>query len=114
MKRFHKSALVLFLSFINFSVCTQSFSPEMMKKMDPPLRRYLQSNVIVPAQFSGTCHAKISQKEKAQINDIGIQLRTVTGNLFTASGSREQIIKLSTKKWIKKLQLSKKVHLLEE
>ncbi len=106
---FFSSLALLFCSF-----CTSSLSSRSVRIMDPPLRQFVESDTVAAASFSGICFHEITAQEKEQMHRLGIEVRTVTKNMFTASGTREQIIQLSHKSWVKKLQLSKKVRLLRE
>lgn len=114
MRWFQKTIILFFLFLLFFSACTHTLSSTSLKKMDPQLRQRIQSDLHTPIRFSGIAYSRITIHEKNQMIQLGIDVRTVINDLFTASGTREQIIRLSHKKWIKKLQLAKKVRLLEE
>ncbi len=81
-----------------------------MEKVDPALRQKInyaeKENPSEQIEFLGRCTNNIDDKIKKNIEGKGINIQTVAGDIFTASGTAAQIKSLAGMDIIKNLELS--------
>ncbi|MDZ7766502.1 MAG: hypothetical protein U5K00_19105 [Melioribacteraceae bacterium] len=84
------------------------------EKLDHGLRMELEKNGAVESsekiQFLGKCNEEISEETKTMIEQTGVKVGTVTKDIFTASGTLDQIVDLAKLDFIKYLEKSKELY----
>ncbi len=97
------------LCFLINSGCSQS-KFENSDKFDAPLKQRLQqiNNETLNRRinFIGNCETEINNKMVADIESMGIIISSKIGSIFTASGTKNSILKIAELKFIKYLELS--------
>ncbi|MHC1737257.1 MAG: hypothetical protein AB9882_04540 [Ignavibacteriaceae bacterium] len=101
-----------FLLFLLFGLVIMNCSSTqyVFEKMDSPLimkineLEKINSNVVI--SFLGKTNMNIDDGMKLELENTGIVIETVVGDIFTAKGDRLQIAELSRKDCIEKLELS--------
>lgn len=110
---FLSAVLVLGGASIFLTACAASaeYSPE---KMDSPLNqkiRSLDENSETSIQFTGKTNDSINDQMKEELQDTGINIETVAGNIFTANGTISSIKKASLLDFVVYLELVKKLEI---
>jgi hypothetical protein len=99
-----------------FIGCSQSKETP-KDKIDPALFEAIakldeiKSKEII--DFIGTCNSEITSTIKDDIETAGINIHTISKNIFTASGNYKSILKIENKDYIKWLELPQKLHPLK-
>ncbi len=109
---FLSAILVLGGASIFLTACAASaeYAPE---KMDSPLNQKIRSldneNSETSIQFTGKTNGVINEQMKKELQDTGIIIETVAGDIFTASGTTSSIKKVSLLDFVVYLELVKKL-----
>lgn len=112
--------LIIFLSaivvlggvsiFLTACAASSEYSPE---KMDSPLNQKIRSldneNSETSIQFTGKTNGAINEQMKKELQDTGIIIETVAGDIFTANGTTSSIKKVSLLDFVVYLELVKKL-----
>ncbi|MCK6621109.1 MAG: hypothetical protein HUU32_11975 [Calditrichaceae bacterium] len=102
-----KPALLFVLMF--FLACASSRSDK-SEKLDAPLRLKVEtaekSASEEPIQVLGKCSQPISEEMRSQLEASGATIHTVTGDIFTATGTARQIRELARHDYVIQLALS--------
>lgn len=81
-----------------------------MTKLDAPLTQKLADveagDAATPVRFLGKCTQPIDDAMRAALSQAGITLNSVTGDIFTASGTAAQIKAAAKLDFVTQLQLS--------
>ena len=83
--------------------CSQSQS-ESENKMDSPLKQKLTAldseNQNESVKIFGKCSEEISEKMKMSLEENGLDVESTIGDIFTASGTADQIRTISNLKFV--------------
>lgn len=82
-------------------------------KIDGRLAQQMEKENRADIPFIGECSRNIDDGLKSRMEQTGIIIESIIGDIFTARGTRESILKLARIPEVKKLQAPKKYHLLE-
>lgn len=97
---------------LNGCAASAEYSPE---KMDSPLNQKIRSmddeNSDMSIQFTGKAKDVVNEQMKKELQDAGINIETVAGDIFTANGTAGSIKKASLLDFIVYLELAKKLDL---
>lgn len=89
-----------------------SASRQIDAKLDAPLRKELSAREEgdrgEPIRVIGKCQRAIDAEIRRAVEKTGVSVETVTGDIFTASGSPEQVRTLAQLEIVTHLQLSVK------
>ena len=103
--------IVLLLLFSIVGGCSQALS-EGENKMDSPLMQKITSlekeNQNESFKIFGKCSEEITEKFKMTIEETGLEVESTIGDIFTASGTTDQIRKTAKLKFVTQLSLSTK------
>lgn len=76
-----------------------TMNDDYQNKLDPSLRMELSDedtkNSQENIQFLGKCKTDITDDMKAKLEKTGVSVESVIKDIFTASGTREQIVELA-------------------
>ncbi len=75
-------------------------------KLDSGLRSKLENKSTEKIQFFGKCTETITDSIKSDLEKTGVNVQTTTKDIFTASGTIEQIIELAKLDFLKYLEES--------
>ncbi len=107
--------LILLINVAIFNSCTQKNQLEKTKtiaseKFDIWLNRQLKNAETEEfIHFSAICEHELSKKEIRKIKQTGLKINTLTGAIFTAQATKEQINQLAGLPFIKYIKGSKPV-----
>lgn len=76
-------------------------------KLDSGLRSKLENKSTEKIQFFGKCTETITDSIKSELEESGVNIQTTTIDIFTATGTVEQIIELAKLDVVKYLEESK-------
>lgn len=109
---FFSAVILLGGASLFFGACAASaeYAPE---KMDSPLNQKIRTldneNSEMPVQFTGKTLDVINEQMKDELQDTGIIIETIAGNIFTANGTTSSIKKVSLLDYVVYLELAKKL-----
>ncbi|MBN2103019.1 hypothetical protein JW835_03160 [bacterium] len=95
---------ILFFLLSLFMACHRNTLPG-TPKMNAKLRQQVQEQTEV-IYFTGECRSDITLQIRQRIENTGIQIKNVKGNIFSAKGAAGQIQQLSKLDFIVRLQAS--------
>lgn len=102
-----KPALLFVLMFFLACASSRSDKPE---KFDAPLRLKVEtaekSASEEPIQVLGKCSQPLTEEMRSQLEASGATIHTVTGDIFTATGTARQIRELAKHDYVIQLALS--------
>ena len=103
--------ITIFLVIALFSSCSNSYS----SKFDAPLKQKLKKidseRSDQTVQFIGQCNLDITEDMREKMENCGITVSVLTGNMFTGSGNSEALKKAAELEFITQLQLSQERNL---
>lgn len=104
----YNSIMLLFtISFLILSCSSNNINEE---KMDTLLRQkvnlLMKESPSERTDFIGKCNIPIDQEVRSEIENLGIEIQTIIGDIFTASGNAVQIKELTRFEYIVSLELS--------
>lgn len=86
-------------------------------KLDPDLSRELSNENKIESeetiQFLGKCKTEITADLKTELEQTGIDIQSVIKAIFTASGTRKQIIECAKIESVIRLEKSKTIYPLD-
>lgn len=104
--------ILSFLLILLLNGCS-TMNDDYQTKLDSGLRMELQNsngNLNEQIRFIGKCTEEITSKLRTKIEATGVEIENVIKNIFTASGTRDQIIELAKIEEINNLEKSKQVY----
>jgi starvation-inducible outer membrane lipoprotein len=102
-----KIKFLLTILFTIYLFGCSSVNDQYKEKLDFGLKSKVNKNSSESISFFGKCNEVINDDIKTSLEKTGIQIQTISKDIFTASGSAEQIIKLAKLEVIKSLEESK-------
>jgi len=101
---------IIFLFTISLLMLSCSSNNIDEEKMDSLLRQKVNSlhneSSSERTDFIGKCSTPIDQEVRTEIENLGIEIQTIIGDIFTASGKADQIKELTRLEYIVSLELS--------
>ncbi len=113
-RRFLWQSFLFHFTLLLFLSCMSTIPPKSLSKMDVALKREMHQPDNPSLNIIGTSIRPIAEKERLIFSKYKIELRTVTGERFTAYGRKKGVQRLANEDWIIHLELSKKVYPLKE
>ncbi|MCK5145548.1 hypothetical protein KAR48_02270 [bacterium] len=86
---------IMLISIVLVSACSVLNKSTPEAKIDFRLKQALADSTDTLIRFFGECDGPIEGELKEKIESLGVELQTVTGELFTAQASAEAIHKLA-------------------
>lgn len=103
----YTSLFPIIIGLLLFSCSSNNFDES---KMDIQLRQKINSveekSPDTTINFLGKCSSTINHEMKSEIENLGIEIQTIIGEIFTASGNAVQIKELTRLEYIVSLELS--------
>ncbi len=102
--------LLIFFSALLFASCCSQDNMIYEKKMDTPLKQKIsevtKEGSDEKIQIIGKCSQAITDEMKVSLEETGMTIESIVGDIFTAMGTKDQIIKISRIDYVSQLNLS--------
>lgn len=106
--------LFVFLIVFSSCECTRNNANGVTEKLDVRLRKKVETEDQEEVSFFIECNTEISDDLREEIENTGVVLETITGNLSTARGWPNQIKALAERDFIVRLRMAKSTKLLNQ
>ncbi|MCZ7601909.1 MAG: hypothetical protein C4543_08360 [Ignavibacteriales bacterium] len=105
-----KSKLIITLLIVLFFIGCGAMNEEYQDKLDPNLLMELSDensqNDDGLIQFLGKCRTEITAEMRTELEETGVSVESVIKDIFTATGTRKQIIELAKLESVIRLEKS--------
>lgn len=95
-----------------------TMNDDYQNKFDSSLRMELSDESLKDSeqtiQFLGKCNTEITDKMKTELKETGVSIESVIKDIFTATGTREQIIELAKLESVIRLEKSQMNNLMNK
>ena len=104
MRLYFLFTVILYLTLIGCSSMNEKYE----SKLDSGLKLKLKNSLDEKIEFFGKCKVDISEEIRSERESTGVNIQTISKDIFTASGLSDQIIKLAKLNVVKYLEASQR------